>query len=248
MDEQVIAAMARWPNVPAVYGWLSLSESGQWRLHPGGDALLRPDSCGEPITSPQILAFIDRNYDADALGQWYFQNGPQQVYVRLDAAPFVAHTTIDASSGRLRLRTHTGLDVRDLNALYLDEHGRMYAATDRGACLIAGRDLPALLDALRPAEAGGAGAGQAPQTDAHDALLQCLETGATLMLSSTGILGFPSDPVALHHCPGDALETTLGFHRLPQEPATPSAGTPVGAPTSADPSAGTPSPETRRGG
>lgn len=148
MDEQVTAAMARWPDVPAVYGWLSLTESGQWRLHPAGDALRHPRSSGESITSPQILAFIDRNYAADEHGQWYFQNGPQRVYLRLDAAPFIVQTVLDPASGRLRLRTHTGLDIRRLTALYLDEHGRLYAATDRGAALVAGRDIPALLDAL----------------------------------------------------------------------------------------------------
>lgn len=148
MDSQVTAAMAKWPDVPAVYGWLSLAESGQWRLHPAGDALQQPRSPGEPITSPQILAFIDRNYAADEHGQWYFQNGPQRVYLRLDAAPFIVQTVLDPASGRLRLRTHTGLDIRRLTALYLDEHGRLYAATDRGAALVAGRDIPALLDAL----------------------------------------------------------------------------------------------------
>src|SRR3546814_7173665 len=29
MDENVIAAMARWPDVPDVFGWLSLTERGQ---------------------------------------------------------------------------------------------------------------------------------------------------------------------------------------------------------------------------
>src|SRR3546814_10640581 len=61
MDEQVIAAMARWPDVPDVYGWLSLSERGEWRLHPQGDAL-RPQHCapgaccspGEAISSTPI--------------------------------------------------------------------------------------------------------------------------------------------------------------------------------------------------
>src|SRR5690554_6541585 len=151
MDEQVIAAMARWPDVPAVYGWLSLSEAGLWRLHPKGDALQHPEAPGEEITSPQILAFMNLNYTSDALGQWYFQNGPQRVYVRLDAAPFVVHTTTDTRSGRLNLRTHTGLDIGEVRALHLDENGRLFADTDRGAALIKGRDLPALLDSLQPA-------------------------------------------------------------------------------------------------
>src|SRR3546814_3203944 len=103
--------MARWPNVPDVFGWLSLSERGQWRLHPQGDALQPAQAdpsrqppkagpgpksapgAGEKIGSPAITAFIDRNYTCDAHGRWYFQNGPQRVFVRLDAAPYILRTT-----------------------------------------------------------------------------------------------------------------------------------------------------------
>lgn len=209
MDEQVIAAMARWPDVPAVYGWLSLNASGQWRLHPAGNALQQPESTGEPITSPQILAFIDRNYGVDDLGQWYFQNGPQRVYVRLDAAPFIAHTVTDNATQRLRLRTHTGLDIRRLDALYLDDTGRVHAATDRGPALVAGRDLPALLEALSAFSPDG------ESMDVDVALTRCIESGETVMLGGTGILGFPPAPIPLRFCPAAALESTLRFRRHP---------------------------------
>lgn len=156
MDPQVIAAMARWPDVPDVYGWLSLSERGEWRLHPQGDALL-PEHCvpdalsaGEAITSPAILQFMNRNYAADAAGQWYFQNGPQRVYVRLDAAPYIVHTVQDATSSRLR--THTGHDVASVSAWWLDDSGKLYALTDLGPALISGRDLADLLARLRLAD------------------------------------------------------------------------------------------------
>lgn len=205
MDEQVIAAMARWPDVPAVYGWLSLTESGLWRLHPQGDALHEPLAPGEAISSPQILAFMNRNYACDALGQWYFQNGPQRVYVRLDAAPFIAHTHIDPASGGLQLCTHTGQDITRVQALHLDEHGRLYAATEHGAALIAGRDLPALLEALH-AE---------PGTDIEQALADCLESGTTLMLSVRQVRGFPDQAFPLHCERADTLETALAFRRIP---------------------------------
>ncbi|HMN64893.1 MAG TPA: DUF2946 family protein, partial [Burkholderiaceae bacterium] len=32
MDEQVLHAMARWPDVPAVWGWLRLDRRGRWLL------------------------------------------------------------------------------------------------------------------------------------------------------------------------------------------------------------------------
>lgn len=212
MDSQVIAAMARWPDVPDVYGWLSLSPSGQWRLHPQGDALVQPDSPGEAITSPQILAFLGRNYAADAQGQWFFQNGPQRVYVRLDAAPYILHTTSDAATGRLKLRTHTGLDVLQIDALYLDDTGHLYILTDRGPGLLAGRDLPAFLDALIPA-------GDARDTD--EVLAECLETGRTAMLTAGHTQGFDGAPVALRRCADASLEDRLHFRRLPVPPATP---------------------------
>ena len=78
MDDIVHRALARWPNVPDVYGWLTLDARGHWWIR---DARL---------DHPATLAFIARNYQADAHGAWFFQNGPQRVFTRLEAAPFVA--------------------------------------------------------------------------------------------------------------------------------------------------------------
>ncbi|WP_459617240.1 DUF2946 family protein [Bordetella sp. 2513F-2] len=148
MDPSVIEAMARWPDVPAVHGWLSLDPRGRWRLHPGGDALA--GSPGEPITNTQILTFIGRNYAGDDEGRWYFQNGPQRVYVRLDAAPFVLRLDEQARG----LQTHTGLPVRQVRDWWLDDAGRLYARTDHGPGLVEDRDLAALLDRLHLAGGG----------------------------------------------------------------------------------------------
>jgi len=151
MDKTVLDAMARWPDVPAVYGWLSLSERGLWRLHPAGDALTRPDSQGEEISSPPILQFIGRNYSADADGQWFFQNGPQRVYVRLDAAPFILHTTAEPD-GRLALRTHNDLAAGEATLWLLADDGRLYARTEQGPGLIQGRDLEGVLSQLQTSD------------------------------------------------------------------------------------------------
>ncbi len=146
MDSSVRAALAKWPNVPAVYGWLSLDERGRWRLHPLGDAT----GCGpgESIENTQILDFIGRNYDRDEAGRWFFQNGPQRVYVRLDAAPFLLRRADDG----VGLVTHTGRTVRAVTAWLLDDTGRLYAQTDAGPAMVEGRELPALLDSLRDAQ------------------------------------------------------------------------------------------------
>src|SRR5690606_35856163 len=89
MDEQVLRAMARWPDVPAAYGWLRLGRRGQWflidRNMPGFDE--RRHGEGSAIGNEQIREFIGRNYQADADGRWYWQNGPQRAYADLEAAP-----------------------------------------------------------------------------------------------------------------------------------------------------------------
>ena len=79
MDPIVARAMARWPNVPAVYGWLALDRRGNWLIK------------GERITHQSMREFIARNYQPDDAGRWYFQNGPQRVYVTLAYTPLVAH-------------------------------------------------------------------------------------------------------------------------------------------------------------
>lgn len=143
MDEGVLKAMARWPNVPAVFGWLSLTARGQWRLHPNGDAT--NGSSGESISNPQILRFIARNYHADELGRWYFQNGPQRVFVRLDAAPLVI--SVDDHNGLFT--THTEQQVESIERWWITDEGNLYALTDKGPGIIIDRDLMRLVDRLQ---------------------------------------------------------------------------------------------------
>ncbi len=136
MDESVIASIERWPNVPAVYGWLSLTARGQWRLHPDGQAI--QGNAGQSISNPQILGFINRNYGHDGEGRWFFQNGPQRVYVRLDAAPWV----ILADDCQGTLSTHTGIPIQSVNYLWVDDAGSLYLQTEHGPGQLIDRDLP----------------------------------------------------------------------------------------------------------
>jgi hypothetical protein len=207
MDDNVIAAMARWPDVPDVFGWLSLTERGEWRLHPRGDALAPAAgmneglAAGETISSPPILTFIGRNYAADERGQWYFQNGPQRVYVRLDAAPYILHTT-GATTGELGLHTHNGLPVTELRSLWLSDDGKLYAQTEHGPALVSGHDLESVLSSLRMQDGR--------------TVLQRLEqhwtSGDAFLVEWTGQQGSPAE---LRCCPDAAIPGTLGFIRLP---------------------------------
>jgi hypothetical protein len=96
MDEIVRQAMAKWPNVPHCYGWLALDRRGQWCMR--DEAAQAAGAPGDPIRHAALIAFIARNYACDEGGRWYFQNGPQRVYVALAYAPFVVRLTWDAQA------------------------------------------------------------------------------------------------------------------------------------------------------
>jgi hypothetical protein len=130
MDADVLAAMARWPNVPAVYGWLSLTARGEWRLR------------GERIENAAIRDFFGRNYAADAHGNWHVQNGPQRVYVALAATPWIYR--LDAQG----ISTHTGLRPTRCEGAALVDDGRLLLVTDLGCGLIDDRDTTGCLNAL----------------------------------------------------------------------------------------------------
>lgn len=145
MDDSVLAAMRRWPNVPAVFGWLRLDPRGRWMLIDRG----RPDfdpalhGLGDPITSPQIIAFIERNYAADAQGRWFFQNGPQRVYVTLAVAPWIVRVCKQADQS-LHWLSHTGIDLGKAQAAWATTDGQLILQTAQGAALVDDRDLAEL--------------------------------------------------------------------------------------------------------
>ncbi|CAB3644849.1 DUF2946 family protein [Achromobacter aegrifaciens] len=146
MDQSVKDALARWPDVPAVYGWLSLDARGRWRLHPQGQSA--EGGPGESITNTQILEFINRNYEHDEAGCWFFQNGPQRVFLRLDAAPYVLRLSDDSR----RLLTHTNVAVDSVDTWKLDDAGQLYAMTPLGAGIVLDRDLQPLLEKMATAD------------------------------------------------------------------------------------------------
>lgn len=198
MDQSVKDALARWPNVPAVYGWLSLDARGRWRLHPQGQA--NEGGPGEPITNTQMLEFISRNYEHDDDGRWFFQNGPQRVFVRLDAAPFVLRLADDNRS----LITHTGASVEAVSAWWLDEEGQLYASTPLGAGVVLDRDLQPLLETMR--------------TRAGAPLLDALAELATSH-SMSAVWPDVYSAAPLHAIAQSDIAARLGFDPAPQAPA-----------------------------
>lgn len=207
MDHQVLAAMARWPDVPAVRGWLSLSARGQWRLHPHGRGWgTATEEPGEPIASPQILAFIGRNYLADDNGRWFFQNGPQRVYVRLDGAPWILRTEPQAN-GHTRLLTHTGQAYGPVTHWWLDTDGRLFAQAAQGAGMVTDRDLAQVIHALHTTEGQPLTAWLEQATSADRTTFVRLDGGAS---ASEDTLAAP-----LGHIAVTGIEATLGFIRRP---------------------------------
>ncbi|HQR75247.1 MAG TPA: DUF2946 family protein [Burkholderiaceae bacterium] len=133
MDPSVVAALAKWPDVPDVYGWLGLTARGEWRLK------------GEPIGNAALREFIGRNYAADERGRWYFQNGPQRVYVELAATPWIWRVGWASAP---ELTAHTGVRARRLHGAWLDEAGRLSLATDLGFGLVDSTDSTTAAHAL----------------------------------------------------------------------------------------------------
>lgn len=135
MDEIVKAALKKWPHVPHCYDWLALDARGDWymrdeRIQRAGPF---PRPKGSRILHDKLLAFIHRNYAADARGAWFFQNGPQRVYVELEAAPFVWR--LWRIGDDLRVSAHTGAPAV-VKTAWLDEPGRLFLDCDLGFGLV----------------------------------------------------------------------------------------------------------------
>ncbi|MFM0693447.1 Protein of unknown function (DUF2946) [Paraburkholderia sp. GV068] len=130
MDDIVKQALAKWPNVPACTGWLMLDRRGQWRMR--DEAAQASGSAGTPIRHEALLGFINRNYERDERGQWFFQNGPQRVYVELGYTPWVVRLSVEAD-GALALKDQAGNGFEPSAVFADDEGGILFAgASDPG--------------------------------------------------------------------------------------------------------------------
>jgi hypothetical protein len=134
VDEVVARSLAKWPDVPAVYGWLLLDRRGNWLIKSTS-----PKGGFERIGNSALREFIARNYESDAQGRWYFQNGPQRVYVTLAYTPLVVHYEGD------RLFDHCARPFSAVRA-YQDDEGSVVIEGGGTVALLDDRDLARFAD------------------------------------------------------------------------------------------------------
>ncbi|MET0982948.1 MAG: DUF2946 family protein [Telluria sp.] len=198
MDDIVKQAMAKWPNVPHCYGWLALDARGGWRMRDeGAQAANAP---GDRLANATLVGFINRNYQHDEQGRWFFQNGPQRVFVNLASTPYIART--DPKQG---LVLQTGVALETIERLYLTEAGDAIVAAGAVIAQVDDRDVAQLFEGL---ELDGKPVGD-------DALLAWLggdsgsKGGGTLTLRWRGAT-IPAERIARDELPG-----RFGFVRTP---------------------------------
>ena len=201
MDDIVRQAMAKWPNVPHCYGWLALDARGAWRMR--DERAQQLGLPGDKLTQPALLGFINRNYAADEDGRWYFQNGPQRVYLNLEATPFIART--DPAQGFL---LHTGAPFGEIDAAWLTECGELLLRSGDVLAQLDDRDFAQILPQL---ELNGRPVGD-------NALLAWLDAAAEDAASLSPLtlhLGERTVPIA--GISRADVPDTFKFKRLPEE-------------------------------
>lgn len=181
MDETVIKAMQKWPNVPNVYGWLRLDRRGNWLLKTAPSRF-------ERIGNRGLIEFIGRNYESDSGGNWYFQNGPQRVFVGLDYTPQVMRLGDDGRTWN----TQSGVAVGRIHELLLDENDQLVLVSDAGPGIVDDRDIPVLLESLT--EGGAACDPEVLMTRLRDstASIQLQLMGHTIAVSAVNSKTLPA--------------------------------------------------------
>lgn len=159
MDDIVKAALAKWPNVPHCTGWLLLDRRGTWRMRDERAQAL--GELGTPVRHAALVGFISRNYECDEHGRWFFQNGPQRVYVELAYTPWVVRLALADDGGKrtLTLTDQTGGPFEP-RSVAIDDEGTVLlidAATPPRVALLHDHDLDLFSEFATLADDGAIG-------------------------------------------------------------------------------------------
>jgi hypothetical protein len=196
MDEIVLRGMAKWPNVPSVYGWLALDRRGNWLIK------------GERIANAVVSAFIGRNYERDERGRWFFQNGPQRVFVTLGYTPFI-YRIVSPDDAPLAIEAHNGKPVSTVSGAWIDENGAVLLQTEHGIGVVHDRDLDRLLTAFINAN------GSPLAESMLDELMELVQRGRAVPLW----LRFGDASVKIEPIGSESLPQRFGFVSRPVQPA-----------------------------
>lgn len=121
MDDQVLRSLMKWPNVPDCFGWLALDRRGQWRMR---DEFTQQNKLpGHVIKHAALNECIARNYACDERGRYFFQNGPQRVFITLDATPWIVRINPSNEGPYLINQCHQSMEP---SAALSDENGNIY--------------------------------------------------------------------------------------------------------------------------
>ncbi|PHV49337.1 hypothetical protein CSQ91_18150 [Janthinobacterium sp. BJB301] len=194
MDELVKQALTKWPNVPHCYGWLGLDARGHWRMR--DQHAQQQQLPGDKIAHVALLGFINRNYDHDERGCWFFQNGPQRVYLNLEATPYIARS--DPQHGFV---LQTGAPLEQIEQAYWCDNGALILRHGDIVAQVDDRDMAQVLPALR----------LDGQAVGDEALLAWLEDAqGNLMLLHNG------KEIAVQPLAYASVPQTFGFQQAPQ--------------------------------
>ncbi|OBV40435.1 DUF2946 family protein [Janthinobacterium psychrotolerans] len=194
MDDLVKQAMAKWPNVPHCYGWLGLDARGGWRMR--DERAQQSQLPGDKIAHAALLGFINRNYSHDERGCWFFQNGPQRVYLNLEATPFIARS--DPQQGFV---LQTGAALAAVDAAFLCDNGALILRQGDIVAQVDDRDMAQVMALLR----------LDGQPVGDEALLAWLEHATGKLTLQHGGQAIPVQPLAHEQVPRH-----FGFQRAPQ--------------------------------
>lgn len=193
MDDIVKQAMAKWPNVPHCYGWLALDARGNWRMR--DEAAQRSGAPGDKLANAALVGFINRNYAHDDKGRWYFQNGPQRVYVNLEATPFIART--DPAQGFV---LQTGQALADVEAVFMLDTGAVILQAGEIVAQLDDRDVAQVLARME----------QDGRPASLEAVMAWLEDDSAELA-----LALPNGRVRVERLSADALQRRFGYVQAP---------------------------------
>jgi len=121
LDPTIISAIAKWPGVPFCYGWLFLDRRGSFRIR--NEYSQKHHLPGEIIKHKGLCDTIRKNICFDTHKQFFFQNGPQRVYLSLAYCPYVVRLIPDQKNLWV-LQNHLSEEISPTRC-FLDEKGNI---------------------------------------------------------------------------------------------------------------------------